>query len=178
MRSRANDDLDTFCRKVVSRWVDIMASYLCAADKGIPVHFVSYERLLEDTAGTLVDMLHWLGVPHNGQMVQRAAANMQFDKLQAMEARLYGTLNPLGGQKRFFRRGGAGSGCAELQESTVREIRQRTAALLKEADCRRMKQSSARPAPVPAAPHPSNVAEPNGNGGAKEALGTPSPQKV
>jgi hypothetical protein len=146
-RSRALHGIDDFCRKEVSCWMDNIASYFLAADNGYPVFFVSYERMLEETAIGLGDILHWLGVPHEGQMVQRAVSNMKFDKLQAMEIKANTNLNPAGDQNLFFRRGMLGSGCAELQESTVREIRERTASLMNEAENRRMKQPAQHPAP-------------------------------
>jgi hypothetical protein len=178
VQSRALLGIDAFCQKEVSRWVNNIASYFRAADKGFPVFFVSYERMLEEPAIALGDMLHWLGVPHDSQMTRRAVSNMQFDKLQAMEIQANKTRNPAQEQKLFFRRGGFGSGCAELQESTVQEIRQRTASLMSEANQRRMKQPSEHPGPVMAVGSPSGAEGPRRNGEAGEPKISPHPQRV
>lgn len=178
VRSRALHGIDAFCRKVVSSWMENIESYFRAADNGFPVFFVSYERMLEEPAIALDNMLHWLGVPHDGQMVQRAVSNMQFRKLQAMEIQANKTRNPASEQKLFFRRGGLGSGCVELQESTVREIRQRTASLMNEANRRRMKQPSEQPAPAVVFANPSGAEGQRRNGEARESRVLQRPQRV
>jgi len=168
-RSRAIHGIDEFCRKHVSRWIDNMTSHFQAADDGVPIYFVSYERMLEGTAMALDETLRWMGVPHDRQVVERAVSNMQFGKLQAMETQANKSRSPAGKQGLFFRRGGVGSGCAELQESTVREIQERTASLLSEAKHRRMKQSSVHPAPALAAPVLSEIEGSLRNGDSRDA---------
>lgn len=145
-RSRASLSLDDFCRKEVSRWMDNIDSHFRAADTGFPVLFFSYEGLLENPGLVMGSVLRWLGVEHDDQMVQRAVSNMQFNNLQAMEKNGSRNGHTANEKRRFFRRGGPGSGRAELQESTVQEIRERTAPLMAEADARRMKQPLAHPA--------------------------------
>lgn len=168
-RSRMIHGIDDFCRKHVLRWIDNMTGYFRAADEGVPLFFVSYEQMLAGTALALDETLYWLGMPHDSQMVTRAVSNMQFGKLQAMEAQVNRIRNHDGERGLFFRRGGVGSGCAELKESTVREIRERTASLLCEANRRRMKQSTAHPTPSSAEPIPSETEGPHRNGEARDA---------
>ncbi|MGP8201703.1 MAG: sulfotransferase domain-containing protein [Limisphaerales bacterium] len=168
-RGRAIHGLDDFCRIHASRWMETMKSYFRAADDGVPVFFVSYEQMVEGTTLALGETLRWLGLPHDSQMVERAVSNMQFGKLQAMETQANKTSSPAGKQSLFFRRGGVGSGCAELQESTVREIRERTASLLCEANLRRMKQLSMHPAPALGTPIPLETEGLHRNGESKDA---------
>jgi len=173
-RSRALHDIDAFCRREVSGWMENISSYMRAADSGFPVFFISYELMLEKPEIVLSDLLRWLGLKHDGDMAQRAVANMQFDKLQAMEIQQNKTRNLANEQKLFFRRGCTGSGRAELQESTLREIQQQTASLMSEANHHRMKQPSEHPVPVMAATDPA----PLRNGEAREPKTTPCLQQV
>jgi hypothetical protein len=166
-RSRALG-IDAFCRKVVSDWVENISSYLRAADNGSPVFFVSYEMLAEKPAIVLDDLLHWLGVQHDIQMVRRAVSNMQFANLQELEIQTNKTRNRTNGNALFFRRGRTGSGRSELQESTLREIHERTASLLNEANDRQMKQSSEPLAPATVAPNQSGAGAPPRNEEARE----------
>jgi hypothetical protein len=79
------------------------------------------------------------------QMIERAVSNMQFCKLQDLEIQANKARNLSQEQNLFFRRGRQGSGDAELKESTLQEIRQRTASLLSEANHHQMKQPSQQP---------------------------------
>ena len=164
VRSRALHGIDAFCRKEVARWEQNISSYLRASDNGYPVFFLSYETLLEKPAIVLSNVLHWLGVQHDSRMAQRAVSNMEFGKLQAMEKQENKSRHPADEQKLFFRNGCSGSGRAELQEATLREIRQRTASLMNEANHRRMKQPSEHPAPAMAVANPSGAEAPHRNG--------------
>jgi hypothetical protein len=146
--SRATRTIDEFCRAEVSGWVRNISSYLRAAENGFPTFFVSYDWLLEKPAAVLTDLLHWLNVPHDSQIAQRAVSNMQFAKLQALEIKANQSRTPGHEKKLFFRRGGPGSGQAELQESTLREIRQQTDSWFRQAEIRRLNQPSACPVPA------------------------------
>jgi hypothetical protein len=125
--------------------MESMSTYLRTTKELFPVFLVSYERLVKAPADVLGDLLHWLGMEHDGQMVQRAITNMQFKNLQAMEAQESKARRRADGQTLFFRRGYPGSGEAELQPATLQEIRERTAPLMEEANERLEKQASESP---------------------------------
>jgi hypothetical protein len=134
--------IDAFCRAYLPQWEDNMAGYLRAADEGFPVLFVPYELLVQYPAEIMGGLLRWLGVRHDGAMVERAVSNMQFSKLQALEASTRPNEEVV-----FFRRGRKGSGRSELQESTMNFIQERTAQLMEQANRRvLMQQSQGRPA--------------------------------
>jgi hypothetical protein len=133
--------IDAYCRAEIPTWMDHMSSYFRAADRGFPVFFVSYESMLQKPDAILGEMLRWLDVPHDGEMIERAVSNMQFAKLQKMERQEQTTADTGSGNEFFFRRGRSGAGRTELQESTLQEIGQRTAALVEEARQRSLKQS-------------------------------------
>jgi hypothetical protein len=145
LRSRASEGIDAFCQREVSGWIENVSSYLRAADQGFPIFFVSYECLLEKPAIVLANLLHWLQMGCDPQMIERAVSNMQFCKLQDLEIQANKARNLSQEQNLFFRRGRQGSGDAELKESTLQEIRQRTASLLSEANHHQMKQPSQQP---------------------------------
>lgn len=142
---RARGGIDAFCRKEVDGWIESMSTYLRVSDHGFPVFLVSYEWLLEKPSEVLSDLLHWLGLEHNKQMVDRAISNMQFKSLQAMEVQDGKTRQRPDGQKPFFRRGHPGSGEAELQADTLKEIREKTRELLAKANQRRARQGYEMP---------------------------------
>jgi hypothetical protein len=176
--NKTSQGIDDFCRTEVVGWMNNISSYLRAADNGFPVFFISYECLLEKPAIVLGDMLRWLGLQHDNRMAERAVSNMQFGKLQAMEIQQNKNRPPAKEQKLFFRRGGPGSGRIELQESTVLEIQQRTAALMSEVTQRRMKQPSEHPAHATTTPSPSATEAPFPNGKPRESEITPCLQQV
>jgi hypothetical protein len=120
----AGMEIDAFCLETLHGWISHAAGYLAAADEGIPIWFISYDQLREDTPAILSEILRWLEVPHSAATVGRAASNMAFSKLQAFEARTLAGRNPL------FRRGRDGSGRMDLRPETLREIRERTGDLL------------------------------------------------
>jgi hypothetical protein len=93
---------------------------------------------------------------------------MRFCNLQAMEKQENKTLHPVDENALFFRRGRSGSGCTELQESTLREIQERTASLMSEANHQRTRQSSVLFAPAPALPNLPDARAPHLNGEARE----------
>jgi hypothetical protein len=175
-RCRATHALDAFCLKVVSAWKANLGSYLRAADEGFPVFFVSYESMLQETATALGGALRWLGVPHEDQTVRRAVSNMEFSNLQASERKAKQDGDPVGDHQPFFRRGGVGAGCAELKDSTLREIRDRTAALLKEANDRQAGQTADRPTPVLGVPNPPTSRGAHRNGEARDLKASPRAQ--
>jgi hypothetical protein len=172
-RSRERHKIDDFCRAEVSGWVNNISSYLRAADNGFPVFFVSYEWLLEKPVAVLTDLLHWMGVQHDSQIVQRAVSNMRFCNLQAKERQENKTPYPVDENALFFRHGRSGSGRSQLMESTVREIHERTASLLNEANHRQMNQLLLHPVPVKEVPIPSNPEAPLRNGEARESKLSP-----
>jgi hypothetical protein len=183
-RNRATNGIDAFCRTEVSWWMENMSSYLRAAGNGVPIFFASYESLLEKPAIVLSDLLHWLGMPHDAQMVNKAVSNMQFGKLQKMEIQTNKTRDLNHQQNLFFRRGCSGSGHAELQESTLLEIRQKTASLFSQADHRRMIQPSHHHGSPTVVPNPSDATASlrNGkshpNGKAAESIISPRLQQL
>ncbi len=177
-QDRAFLDIDAFCRAKVSNWVKNVSSYFRAADDGMPVFFLSYESLLEKPGIVLGDLLRWLDVPHDNRMVQRAVSNMQFSKLQAIEIQVNKTGGQTNQQRLFFRRGCPGSGCAELQESTLQEIRRQTASWLREANERQIKLLSARPAPATVVLTPSGATAPHRNGAGWESEISPRQQRM
>jgi hypothetical protein len=137
VKSKSRKDIDTFCRDAMPEWIRHVSSYLEAAENGAPVFFVSYEHLLAEPAGVLGEVLRWLGVPFTQAILQRAASNMDFQKLKAVDPRT------LGNQPPILRYGRNGRGAIELQPSTIDYIREGTSSLVE-----RLQQLAARP-PAP-----------------------------
>ena len=54
--------------------------------------FIPYELLLQYPTEILSNLLRWLGARHDATTVERAVSNMQFSKLQALEARQTGLI--------------------------------------------------------------------------------------
>jgi len=160
--------IDEFCQRHLGGWVTNITSHLRAADKGFPVFFVPYDQLLAKPVIVLTNMLQWLGVEQESRIAQRAVSNMRFCNLQAMEKKENDTEHPRDENALFFRRGQNGSGRQELKESTLREIQDRTASWIREANERHAQQSSALT--VPAAPAPVK------NGEVSEPVISPCPQ--
>jgi hypothetical protein len=115
--------IDDFCLETLHGWISHASGYLAAADEGIPIWFISYDQLRQDTPGILSEILRWLGVPYSAATVTRAASNMAFSKLQAFEA------PTLAGRTPLFRRGQVGSGQKDLKPETLVKIRERTSEL-------------------------------------------------
>ena len=84
--------------------------------------FVSYEWLLEKPAVVLSDLLHWLGLQNDNDMVQRAIANMQFGNLQAMERRENKMRTAANEQAFFFRKGCSGEGDLSFSRPLCRKF--------------------------------------------------------
>jgi hypothetical protein len=136
--------IDAFCLETLQGWISHASGYLAAAEEGIPIWFISYDQLRQDTPGILSEILHWLGVPHTAATVNRAAANMAFNNLQAFEAKNLGTHTPL------FRRGRDGSGRMELKPETLQQIRERAGDLLERFMKRVERQRGRNQEPPPA----------------------------
>jgi len=143
-------DIDLFCIESVPEWIERFKSYLDAMEEGVDVHLVRYDQLLRQTCAVLGDTLDWIGLPHTPAMLARAQSNMEFSKLQAMEAKTLGKQIP------FFRRGQNGSGKLELKPETVARIRDATQSVMARADERLARQAAARQfalaEPMPAEP--------------------------
>ena len=135
--------IDVFCREWLHLWEENLGSYLAAAEQGYPVLFVPYELLLQYPVEVLGNLLRWLGARNDGAIVERAISNMQFSKLQAAETR-----NSLSEEAFFFRKGCKGAGRAELQQSTMNLIQERTAKLIEQANGRVMIQQSLQGSPA------------------------------
>lgn len=116
--------IDAFCLETLHGWISHASGYLAAADEGIPIWFISYDQLREDTPAILSEILRWLGVAHTSATVDRAASNMAFSKLQAFEAK------SLGGRTPLFRRGKDGAGRMDLKPETISQIRARAGDLV------------------------------------------------
>jgi hypothetical protein len=141
-KAQTTDGIDAFCLTWLAQWEENLGGYLRAAEEGFPVLFVPYELVLQYPAEIVGRLLHWLGVEHEGKMVERAVSNMQFSKLQALEASTRTNEEVF-----FFRRGCQGSGRSELQETTMNIIQERTAHLMEQAHARvLMQQAQGRPA--------------------------------
>jgi hypothetical protein len=141
--------IDAFCMGWLDGWENNISSYLRAAEEGAAVLFVPYELLLQYPVEVLGNLLHWLGVRHDNAEVQRAVSNMEFNKLQAVEARnlvkeeahsMFSSwkIDPFA----YFRLGGKGSGRAELQPATVEQILEKTEQLVTRANFRVLEQQS------------------------------------
>jgi hypothetical protein len=177
-RGNAVGGLDDFCRKGLSGWVENMTSYLRATENGFPIFFIPYEQLLEKPVIALNNFLQWLGVQHDSQIVERAVSNMRFCSLQAREKQENKTSHPVDENTLFFRRGRTGAGRSELQESTLREIHERTASLLNEANRRYMMQFSEPLAPATPVPILSGAGASVRNGEATEPGISSRPQRM
>jgi hypothetical protein len=117
-------EINAFCREALPGWSQHLSGYLAAAESGVPICFASYEQLLADPNRVLGEILQWLGVPHTGSILERAALNMQFQKLKATDARDMGN------------HGRSGAGSIELEASTIELIRTSTAHLVERANRR------------------------------------------
>jgi hypothetical protein len=117
-------DINAFCRDTLPGWSEHLSGYLTAAEQGAPIYFASYEQLLADPIRVLGETLQWMGFPHNASMLERAAINMQFQKLKATDARDIGN------------QGRSGAGSIELEASTIDLIRTSTARLVERANRR------------------------------------------
>jgi hypothetical protein len=156
LKAKTACGIDAFCVGRLGDWEHNISSYLRAADEGAAVSFVPYELLLQYPVEILGNLLHWLGVGHDNQKVQRAVSNMEFNKLQAVEARnlikeeahsLFSSwkIDPFA----YFRLGGKGSGRAELQAPTVRQIQEKTEELVARANNRVLRQEPFQGGPAP-----------------------------
>ncbi len=121
---RDQPEIDLYCREALPGWVGHLSGYLAAAESGVPIYFASYEQLLADPNKVLGEVLQWLGVPHSGSILERAALNMQFQKLKATDARDMGN------------NGRSGAGSIELKASTIELIRKSTSHLVERANRR------------------------------------------
>jgi hypothetical protein len=135
MRANAAVGIDAFCLARLAEWENNMGSYLRAAEDGASVLFVPYELLLQYPVEIFGNILRWLGISHESANVERAVSNMEFTKLQVMEAQsvvekennsLTSTINkPFA----WFRRAGKTSE-QEPTTATVEEIIQESSAHL------------------------------------------------
>jgi glycosyltransferase involved in cell wall biosynthesis/Flp pilus assembly protein TadD len=110
----ATDDIDGFSRKNLGDWYKHVDSYVAAgADHPDEILFVSYEWLHRDTAGALMEMAAFLGLPATPAMCTRAVENQQFQKHRRQS-------------RQFYRKGVVGGGKQELKAETVAYIEQRS----------------------------------------------------
>jgi hypothetical protein len=121
--------LESFCRSEFPAWSRHVSSYLRAADEGAGVFFMSYERLLEEPATALRLILRWLDIAHTPAKIDRAVANMRFEKLRALEESQRKNAGEF-----FFRNGRAGSGVSELSVESAGWISGAGAAILARAE--------------------------------------------
>jgi hypothetical protein len=135
--------IDEFCRREIPNWLTSVQSYLRAEEEGVPVHFVSYEKLLREPDVALSGVLRWLEVPHDAAMVERCVSHMQFGKMRALEERSFALAKEF-----WFRRGDKGGGRAELQTHTLCRIREETDEVLKRIDKRMARQNARRHSPI------------------------------
>jgi len=156
LKAKTACGIDAFCLGRLGDWENNISSYLRAADEGAAVLFVPYELLLQYPVEILSNLLHWLGLRHDPLEVQRAVSNMEFNKLQAVEARnlIKEEAHPLFASWKidpfaYFRLGGKGSVQAELRASTVEQIQERTAGLVTRANSRVLGQQSLQRNPAP-----------------------------
>lgn len=125
LKAQAADGVDAFCLRHLDSWfehVDTARSFQLMGASVLPV---SYEQLLQKPMAKLTEMLDWLGISATSDAVVSAVEHMQFSNLRQKEAR-----NPANPTEYFFRKGVAGSGAAELSLEVVKEIRDRSEALL------------------------------------------------
>jgi len=136
VQSKAGKDIDAFCLEYLPGWIAHITSHLAAAENGVPVFFVSYHDLLQDTAARLTEMLTWLGASHTPESVERAVANTHFNKVKAVEPNFQLQYKPL------LRSGQNGTGNRELKPETLKIIRESTAKLMAQADQRAARQKA------------------------------------
>jgi len=134
--------LESFCRSEFHAWVRHVSSYLRGADEGAEVFFMSYERLLEEPAAALRLILRWLEIEHTTANIDRAVANMRFEKLRAMEE----SQRENAGEY-FFRNGRANTGVSELSAECACWIRAAAEAILARVEKRAKLSQSAIAAP-------------------------------
>jgi hypothetical protein len=128
VQSKAGKNIDAFCLEYLPGWIDHIKSHLAAAENGVPVFFVSYHDLLQDTTARLSEMLTWLGASYAPESVERAVANTHFNKVKAVEPNFQLRYKPL------LRSGQNGTGNRELKPETLKIIRESTANLMAQAD--------------------------------------------
>ncbi len=110
----AAGDVDGFCKSNLGDWYKHVDSYVAASDTHMDdILFVSYEWLHRDTAGALLEMVGFLGLPADMGMCIKAVENQKFQNHRRQS-------------KRFYRKGVVGDGKKELAAETVRYIEKRS----------------------------------------------------
>lgn len=89
----------------------------------IPTIAVRYEDLIVDTAGRLLDVARFLGIPADAAAARGAADRTRFEELRRQEAER-GFRERMPGQRAFFREGRAGQWREVLTADQVRRIEQ------------------------------------------------------
>ena len=113
------EDIDTFCLHHLPGWCAHLRSYVLG--EGIPIWFVSYERLHEDAVNVLLGVSRFLGLKIDEEMAQIAVDNNTFEKRRASEEKWEATSRKSYPVK-FFRKGKVGSAKEELRPETLERI--------------------------------------------------------
>jgi aryl sulfotransferase len=106
-------------RQRLRGWSEHVASWLDQTD--IAVYLVRYEDLRRDTAGELLRVMEFVGVPVAEEAVNRAVVFSDFAQLQRQEQKSGFSEAPVKGA-RFFRRGEMGNWLNELSREQVARI--------------------------------------------------------
>lgn len=123
------DGIDAFCLAQLDDWSGHLRSYLAASQaKECRVLFLTYEQMKRFPSEALGAACDFVGLDVNQGHILRAVSNHVFERHTSQEKACSQT-----GEK-FFRRGEIGSADDELQPSTRRTIRNRTASLVAAAE--------------------------------------------
>lgn len=87
LRPQTEVGIDQFCKERVALWLSNVNSYIQAHDSGVPVYFLSSEKLLENPEPQLTSLCHWLDLPAYPEDISLAVDHMSFGKLRAREER-------------------------------------------------------------------------------------------
>lgn len=113
------EDQDDFCQYYLHHWILHAVSFINAKlERPDDIIFVSYRQLHEEPEKCLQDVLRFLDIPYNDDIIKRAVENHVFKKQREEEEK-----RPLSGEF-FFRKGKIGSAAEELSEITLLSIKQ------------------------------------------------------
>lgn len=106
---------------------------------------VRYERLLEDTAGELAEVLAWVGLPQDRAMCERIAEACRLDRVRSRDQGVVVPWSAESDPKGFYRKGEAEGWRHELSRSQVRRIEYIAGDLMAELGYERTSRTSRRP---------------------------------
>jgi hypothetical protein len=110
---------DQLCQRL-GCWSGHVRSWL--DDSALPVHLVSYERMLSDPHAAFGAIVRFCGLPFDAERVSKAVAYSAFDELQRQEKAAGFVERSARSTAPFFRQGRAGAWRGELTDGLREQI--------------------------------------------------------